>query len=513
MKRRQTWWFFLILLIAGGFMGLKDQFQPRPTTLRMAFPSANKIESYEPSNIRIAYEYLLLENLYSALVEIDPKTGQLLPAAAESFSWIGDELHLKIRDDLKTLSGRPITAKDVVFSLKRIIILAKNTHGNFQDLVCPGVELKNVHEDCPGIEYKGNTVILKPGGKKTILLPMLAAIDFAILPETSVDPKTLAITNYRETSGLYYVANDDGNGHITLKQNPGHFHASKDIAETVELVPFNAKAGESALALFEKGLVDHIPTTNSGKIEDLISYSSTREDVQVHATMKIKNFVLIFTDKGRKRLSLEQRRWLGEKIRESFLEIYSGTPGYQGSREFFPALSEGGLSDLQRKEMDAVNEAIKPMELPSLDVALLKAGDIDQWAKPILRRVPGLNLFLSRTIPDLHTYSNPSEMPDAVIAGTDTGFMEDINLISYSLNAGYLGLEKSKRAAWIKHYMETSSKEERIESLRDLHFSALRNADIVPLVISPFVALSRKPWRMELSELYANNQLWLIKNH
>ncbi len=494
-------------------MGLKDQFQARPTTLRMAFPSANKIESYEPSNIRIAYEYILLENLYSALVEVDPKTGQLLPAAAESFAWIGDELHLKMRDDLKTLSGQPITAKDAVFSLKRIIVLAKNTHGNFQDLVCPGIELKSIHESCPGIEYKENTVILKPGGKKTILLPMLAAIDFAILPEKSVDPETLAIKNYQETSGLYYVANDDGNGRITLKQNPGHFHAASDIAQTVELVPFNAKAGESALALFEKDLVDHIPTTNSGKIEELISYSSTHGGVQAHATMKIKNFVLIFTDEGRKKLSLEQRRWLGEKIRESFLEIYSGTPGYQSSREFFPALSEGGLSDLQRQELERINEALKPVNLPPLRIALLKAGDIDQWAKPILHRVPGLDLFLSRIIPDLHTYSHPSEMPAAVIAGTDTGFMEDINLISYSLNAGYLGLKKSERAGWVKRYMETPSKEERIESLRDLHFAALRNADIVPLVISPFVALSRKPWRMELPELYANNQLWLVKNH
>mgnify|MGYP001021320659 CR=1 FL=1 len=203
---------------------------------------------------------------------------------------------------------------------------------------------------------------------------------------------------------------------------------------------------------------------------------------------------------------------MGQKIRESFLEAYSDAPGYQVSREFFPALSEGGLTDSQRKDLDESEAAIQTTELPQLRISLLKAGNMEQWATPIRKRLPAVELFLDRVIPDLHEYADPSEMPDAFIAGTDTGFMEDINLISYSLNAGYLGLPKSARAPWLKKYMEMSLKEERIASLRGLHYEALRNVDIVPLVISPFVALARAPWRMELSELYANNQLWLIKN-
>lgn len=494
-------------------MGIKDNLYLRkPTKLRVAFPSMRKIESYDPSRIHVAYEYVLLENLYSTLVELDHQNGQVQPAAAASFSWVGDELHFKIRDDLRTASGRPITAQDVVFSLKRIVILAANTHGNFRDLICPGAELKSIHDPCPGIEKRGETVVLKPGGKKTVLLPMLAAIDFAIIPESAVDAKTLAIRDYQETSGLYLVETDDGQGRLTLKMNPGHFHASEEIAQTVELVPFDAKAGESALDLFSKGTVDHVLTTNSGKVEELISYSKSHSDVQAHATMKIKNYVLIFTDQGRRKLNLEQRRWLGQQVREAFLEVYGDTLGYQGSREFFPALGEGGLTELQRKEIDSILNAVKPVDLPVVRISLLKAGNSEQWSAPINKRIPKADIFLDKVIPDLHDYSNPSEMPDAFIAGTDTGFMEDINLISYSLNAGFLGLKKSDRSEWVKNYMAMPSKEDRIAGLRSLHFAALRNADIVPLVISPFVALARKPWRMELSELYANNQLWLVKN-
>lgn len=507
-------WFVLALIFAGGFVVFKEQLHlRRPTTLRMAFPSARKIESYDPAQIHIAYEYVLLENLYSALVETDPKTGQIMPGAAESFSWVGDELHFKIRDNLRTTSGRPITARDAAFSLKRLVVLAANTHGNFQDLVCPGVKLKNINDSCPGIEHHGNTLVLKPGGRKTALLPMLVAIDFAILPENSVDPETLAIRDFTETSGLYHVASDEGNGRMVLEMNPGHYHASDDVAKTIAIVPFNAKAGESALGLLEGGLVDHIPTTNSGKLEDLLSYSTSHADIQAHATMKIKNVLLTFTDQGRKKLGLAQRRWLGKQVQEAFLEAYSGTLGYQGSHEFFPPLGEGGLSDLQRKELDAISSAVAPVDLPPVRISLLKAGNIEQWSTPILKRIPNANLFLDVKIPDLHEYAKPSEMPDAFIAATDTGFAEDVNLISYSLNAGYLGLKKTDRASWLKHYMETTTKEDRIAALRDLHHSALKNADIVPLVISPFVALAKKPWRMELSELFANNQLWLVKNH
>lgn len=89
--------------------------------------------------------------------------------------------------------------------------------------------------------------------------------------------------------------------------------------------------------------------------------------------------------------------------------------------------------------------------------------------------------------------------------------MEDISLISYSLNAGLLGLQKSERTKWLSDYMATDDKALRIQKLKALHFKALAEPFIVPLMASPYAALVRKPWKMELSELYANNQLWRIK--
>lgn len=500
------------LLIFGGLVTflLSDSFSKPKDALRVAFPSQRPIKSFEPTNIHFAYEYILLENLYSPLVEINPKGGQVIPSIAESFWWEGSELHFKIRSDLQTVLGNKISAEDVIFSLKRVILLSQNTHGNFRDLICPDEVLKNVDDNCRGLELRGDTVVLKPGSQKTVLLPMLAAIDFAIIPRSAVDPITLEITDYRETSGLYYLDRQEEDGSMHLKQNPNHFRNQDGVANEVTMVAFDPKTS-SAIVLFDEGKVDHLLTTNATKIEDVINYARNHSDVQLHATMKIKNFVLIFTDRGKKELTTEQRHVVGKKFREAFTNIYQGLPGYQTSEEFFPALGDGGLSEIQQATIHQITEKANAPIATHLRIGLLNASGFDLWSTAIRKTLPKSDLYLEKVLPDLHVYNDPSEMPHAIVAGTDTGFMEDINLISYSLNTGFLGLKKSERPKWMAKYMTLSSKEERLTALRELHFNALADAAIVPLVISPFVAIARKPWKMKLSEIYANNQLWLIK--
>lgn len=91
--------------------------------------------------------------------------------------------------------------------------------------------------------------------------------------------------------------------------------------------------------------------------------------------------------------------------------------------------------------------------------------------------------------------------------------MEDIGLISYSMNAGIFGYKKMEAQAWLKEYMQILDKEERLKRLRELHYQVLSSPALVPLVSAPYVALARKPWKIELSQIYANNPLWLVKKN
>lgn len=114
--RTFIWSVVLIASLAavGGSMLIAEKRGQAGDLLRVAFPSVRPALGYEPTDIHVSFEYILLENIYSPLVEFDVN-GTIIPGVAEQATWNGDKLVLKIRDSLKTASGRPITADDVVF--------------------------------------------------------------------------------------------------------------------------------------------------------------------------------------------------------------------------------------------------------------------------------------------------------------------------------------------------------------------------------------------------------------
>lgn len=479
--------------------------------LRVAYPSALNVTAYEPTRINIDYEYHFLRNIYSPLVEIS-KDGSIEPGIAEKIEWSGKKLKLTIRSNLKTIKGTPITAADAVFSLKRLLVLSGNTHGNFNDIICPGLSLKSIEDACPGIQQDGNVVLLNATQGKSFLLPMLASIDFAIIPQKSVDPKTLKIMDFSETSGPYYVDKDNGGGNIELKLNPNHYFSSKDIAQKIILVPMDPNIKGESLKALKNGEVDHLSIIDSARADEMIPFVKENPEFDIHITMKIRTLSLTFTDRGRKELSIGERRFIGEKIRNIFSTFFKDMAGYEQRPEFFPSLGEGGLTEDQRAILSKIRleNLITPNK--KFKIGIFKRGSLKPWSDPINAALPTAICYTENSVPDLKEYSSDDDIPHAFIAATDTGFMEDISLISYSMNAGYLGLNKSERSKWLADYMNTEEKAERIKKLKDLHFKTLSEASTFPLITLPFSALSRKPWKMELSDLFASNQLWLIKH-
>ncbi len=81
------------------------------------------------------------------------------------------------------------------------------------------------------------------------------------------------------------------------------------------------------------------------------------------------------------------------------------------------------------------------------------------------------------------------------------------------LNVGYLIPDKNEATKWLKNYMETNDKAERLNKLQLLHLEALMEPNIIPLVSSPYVALIRKPWAIKLPKYFANNSLWLLEKN
>lgn len=502
--------FILIVIVVLGeklFMNEKV----KSNVLKVAFPSQQSFKKYEPTNISLDHEYILLENIYSPLVELD-KNGSIEPGVAEKTEWIGDELKLSIRPNLKTKSGQTIKAEDVLFSLKRILVLSANTHGNFKDIVCPGVDLKSIEQECDGLRTDGNDVFIKAIGGKTFLLPMLSAIDFAVIPRSSVDPQTLQIVNYAETSGVYFIEKQDNEGKMYLKMNPHHYRASEDIASEIILVPTQKEDLNSSFRMLKEGLVDHLTTVDQSRIDQVIQFVQDHKDeYSGHMTQKIRVSFLLFTEKGMKELSLAEREYINSNITEAFKQIYKDKNGFNPRAEFFPQGSEGSLTKEQTIKLSEQNKLGSIKLNKKFKLGLVKAGDLEMWTQPIADRLPTAEMYRENNLPEFKEYKNEDDQPHAVISATDTGFLEDISLVTYSLNAGLFGMSKVERQKWLAIYMSNDNKQARIAMIKQLHFDALMSSQLVPLMSFPYTALVRKPWKLELSDLYANNQFWRIK--
>lgn len=484
--------------------------------MRVAFPYREAINKYDPAAITLAPQYILLETMYSPLVELD-NNGRVVEGVAKKFEWVGDEAHFTIRDGLKTADSVSITADDAAFSLKRLLIVSGNTHGNLKDILCADKDLKKLDDVCDGIEVKGNVLILKPGRKKAFLFEMLTAIDFAVIPKNSFNHETLEIVDYRNTSGPYYLQKDDGEGNLVLKANPMHYHFSAipeiRIADEITLVPSDPSNPLSSLEMMKSGKVDVITTIDATRSEDVLSYVKGKEsDYQVHSTQDIRTTLLAFTQKGLQKFSSEQRIEIGKRLRKAFGEYARTVEGYKESEQFFPEFGDGGLTQEQLQNLRKVFSinSSESFDGTGLRIHLVRVGRKALFEKIIHSVLPGIEVIEGRN-PNFVDYSaNPADMPDMFISAPDTGFSEDIGLISYSLNAGYSILDKAGRESWLADYAEEGDKAKRLTKLRELHYKTLANPVVVPLAVSAYVAISRNPWTMNLSKYCANNPLWQI---
>jgi peptide/nickel transport system substrate-binding protein len=74
----------------------------------------------DPQNDGYMVQRFLVKNIFDTLVEMDPVTGELIPALATSWEWV-DETHLKmkLREGVKFHNGDSFTADDVLFTIQR----------------------------------------------------------------------------------------------------------------------------------------------------------------------------------------------------------------------------------------------------------------------------------------------------------------------------------------------------------------------------------------------------------
>ena len=135
---------------------------------------------------------------------------------------------------------------------------------------------------------------------------------------------------------------------------------------------------------------------------------------------------------------------------------------------------------------------------------------MQKYIETAKKYLPDLKAERAKGIPNFNKLED-SDIPDYIIGITDSGFLEDVSLLSYSMNTGIFGYSKEEGKAWLKDYMQTEDKLERVRKLRTMHLKSLTEGWMIPLYRTPYVAFARRPWKMHLSQLFANNPFWRIR--
>lgn len=482
--------------------------------LRVAMPSTSAIDGYDPANIRLDYEYILLEALFSSLTEHD-SSDQLVAGVAGRFRWLNDTTAvLDIRPGLRTIDGAAITAEDALFSLKRILLTGQNTHGDLAPLLC-GERPVDIESPCEALRVEGNSLVITLKQPNRFLFEILSSIDFAIIPHGSCDRQSLRIVDFRNTSGPYYLERVLGKGHFLLRANPSHFRYHPGMPQEIEVIPNEAGNGyRTPTELYSDDIVDHVPTVGSTTAENLAAYHATKT-LNIHRTLNLKTSFLTYTQKGRMRPASERLR-IAASIQRAFRSaVVRGDELSQAVRSLFPPESDFAPT---RGEMERINGTLVAAEADHHDgrgITIVGTTGRIRMLESILKpSMPHINLveapigqFVARS--GVGSWEDNADLKSFV---TDVSIAEEINGISYGVKRGRYSLKEDQIDPWLRRYLETPEKADRVKLMRELHVASIVDDPVlIPLQSMPYVATVRKPWVFDLSRSIANNQFHRLR--
>lgn len=479
--------------------------KPNPISLRMAYliDTPFSQSKLDPAKIELVKQANLVRALYSRLVEFD-LDGSLRPSLATSFTVEHDLITFKIKPQIKTQSGNTISSKDVAYSLKRLLILKINKHSSLEMYLC-GSPIHFMSDNCEGIQWNESELRLKvkkPEFAK-FLLPILANVDFSIIPLESVNwtDKNLPITNYQNTSGVFYVAKDLEDGKATLKKNKTHPYATAQIPDVIELINTDFK---DIQANYSAGKVDLIPTIyqfTSSFIDEV-----KKEDGYIHETLPVNIWFINNFDNAYLDFTKEELLYIASIIKSN-IPIEGFNYKFKPSSFLFPPSSAGELTNSQSELVTAIWNNVKNKPINKKYKIWVPIAKLELF-KNAFQAYSFIDVYNDNGLPLL---KQKNEQPHAMIISMDSTFFEDLSMLSYNFNMGTFGFSKDKADAWVEKYIQTDEKENRIKQLRELHLSLLLDLKIIPLGFSPYIAIARHGWIINFSKYYAGSPLWRIQ--
>lgn len=463
------------------------------------------IYKLDTANIVSIFEYELLRNIFGRLVEYN-ESQQLVPDVSESFYWENDNLVFTFSNK-KTSNGELITAKDAYYSLKRILFLKKSGHGDLRNLLCPNHNLKSINDECPGIKYSENKLYLKPYSKKQepYLLSYLESVDFSIIHYNNFDFNSdkISIKNFSNTTGPFYLLEDHPNGEWILAANKNSLKFDSKMPQIIKFVSSNNRLAYDDLL---SGKIDFIPTYLSSmwgeKAEKIVS---DIKSYNTYFSLPLEVSMICFTPDSLRQFTKEQRLYAAKIAADVFMPRIRMSQSKE-TVEFFQFLSDGSLDKDQVEHIKSIRNFT---EIPKFNQPI--KFSVSSGAYLDLKNQFSKYKEIEVVDNKVSAYLLPlKDRLDMYIVSSDSAWSENIALLGHNLS-NVFHLPNLNNDEWLKNYIQTEDYKTRMLKLRDLHFSLLNEGVIYPILVNPYVALSRKPWAIHFYKYTAGSQFWTIK--
>lgn len=499
----------LTILILGSIIFLSKKKVDPMSEIKISWYASNKLESHDTANIQFAAPAMFLVNIYTTLMVYNNKS-ELDFGLAESFNWLSEsEIEFKIRNNLLSSKGELITAKDVYLTFMRLIVKQTNTHGQLQNFLCPNTTIKDINDVCPGIKHEGNSLFLRAADKNMakFLLPLIASCDFGIIPQSAIDWNTsdFKINDYSNTTGPFFVASTNENNEHVLKANKNSPLYSEKMPQVVRLIPILDTTSPQKL---KENKIDMITTVDRASTDEL-SFFDNNSEYSIHKTSDLRVTTLQFTSAGRNKFSEDERLALGNVIRQVLVSKRPDRSVVKNTTQFFPTFGESSLNDKQLQELSKLSAAAGQLIANKKIRISVEVFKLD-FFKEIFSEYKNLEFVKFSGMP---SSKKIEDMEDAFILPGDTGFYENIALISYYMSSGSFGYNKTEANAWIQDYIKIENKSERLEKLKNLHFDILAKGLVIPISIVPYIAVSTNEWKLDFYKHFAGTPLWMMQKN
>lgn len=306
-------------LLLAAAPGLKSaSFAETPADqLVVAFNMTNVL-TMDPAAITGGETVQILNNVYDALVSLNPQTLALEPRIAESWEIAPDNMSITfhLRKDAKFASGNPVTAEDVAFTLKRLLTLSQ---AQASSLTSRGFKVEEA--DKYFVAKDDHTFVLnlaQPDDPKLLMMVLAEAgrgsiLDSKLVKENEKDGDLgqAFLTNNSAGSGAYALTNWRANEYVILTRNDNFWGKAPEMKRV--LMRHLPESQTQRLGL-EKGDIDVGFSLAAADLRAL----EENKDLKVESVPSAGFYYLA--------VSMKDERFANKKVREAlrYLIDYDG---------------------------------------------------------------------------------------------------------------------------------------------------------------------------------------------